>query len=668
MKLKKIALICAALFSANLHADSGLHVDWMDKSVKPQDDFFTYANGEWLKKNPIPNDQASWGTFSVMVENNRKRIHEMLIQASQDKNAKPGSIEQKVGDFYYSGMDVESINKLGVKPLQPEFDKINSISNLSELEDVIIHLHNLGVGAIFGLSSMQDFKDSTKVIAAVEQGGLSLPNRDYYLKKDAKFEKIREELIKHITKTFMLTGVAEKQAKEKAALIMRLETSLAEASLTQVELRDPAAIYHIMDLKQLDKLTPNFSWPKYLTSMGLNDLDSLNMGMPKFMQAVDKAFTEYSLDDWKVYLSWHLLSSAAPYLSKPFVEQNFSMVKVLTGIEDLPARWKRVVGAEGGLLGFAVGELFVEKYFSASAKQEVLDIITNIRKVLKEDLAKLSWMTPETRQEALNKLELIEDRVGYPDKWRDYSSLKIDRGPYILNVLRASEFLVHYDLNKVGKPVDRTEWEMTPQTINAYYHPSLNSINIPMGILSSPFFDPNATAAINYGAIGAVIGHEITHGFDDQGAKFDARGNLHNWWKKEDLDKFQKATECIVEQFSKYMVNGNMPLKGKLVVGEATADLGGLNIAYRAYTRSSNYKNAKDVDGFTPLQQFFISYAHTWTNNMRPERAMQLVVSDPHPPAKYRVNGTLANMPAFQKAFDIPNDSPMVNKHQCVVW
>lgn len=668
MKLKKIALICAALFSANLQADNGLHVDWMDKSVKPQDDFFTYANGEWLKKNPIPNDQASWGTFSVMVENNRKRIHEMLIQASQDKNAKPGSIEQKVGDFYYSGMDVESINKLGVKPLQPEFDKINSISNLSELEDVIIHLHNLGVGAIFGLSSMQDFKDSTKVIAAVEQGGLSLPNRDYYLKKDAKFEKIREELIKHITKTFMLTGVAEKQAKEKAALIMRLETSLAEASLTQVELRDPAAIYHIMDLKQLDKLTPHFSWPKYLTSMGLNDLDSLNMGMPKFMQAVDKAFTEYSLDDWKVYLSWHLLSSAAPYLSKPFVEQNFSMVKVLTGIEDLPARWKRVVGAEGGLLGFAVGELFVEKYFSASAKQEVLDIITNIRKVLKEDLAKLSWMTPETRQEALKKLELIEDRVGYPDKWRDYSSLKIDRGPYILNVLRASEFLVHYDLNKVGKPVDRTEWEMTPQTINAYYHPSLNSINIPMGILSSPFFDPNATAAINYGAIGAVIGHEITHGFDDQGAKFDARGNLHNWWKKEDLDKFQKATECIVEQFSKYMVNGNMPLKGKLVVGEATADLGGLNIAYRAYTRSSNYKNAKDVDGFTPLQQFFISYAHTWTNNMRPERAMQLVVSDPHPPAKYRVNGTLANMPAFQKAFDIPNDSPMVNKHRCVVW
>lgn len=668
MKLKKIALICAALFSANLQADNGLHVDWMDKSVKPQDDFFTYANGEWLKKNPIPNDQASWGTFSVMVENNRKRIHEMLIQASQDKNAKPGSIEQKVGDFYYSGMDVESINKLGVKPLQPEFDKINSISNLSELEDVIIHLHNLGVGAIFGLSSMQDFKDSTKVIAAVEQGGLSLPNRDYYLKKDAKFEKIREELIKHITKTFMLTGVAEKQAKEKAALIMRLETSLAEASLTQVELRDPAAIYHIMDLKQLDKLTPHFSWQKYLTSMGLNDLDSLNMGMPKFMQAVDKAFTEYSLDDWKVYLSWHLLSSAAPYLSKPFVEQNFSMVKVLTGIEDLPARWKRVVGAEGGLLGFAVGELFVEKYFSASAKQEVLDIITNIRKVLKEDLAKLSWMTPETRQEALKKLELIEDRVGYPDKWRDYSSLKIDRGPYILNVLRASEFLVHYDLNKVGKPVDRTEWEMTPQTINAYYHPSLNSINIPMGILSSPFFDPNATAAINYGAIGAVIGHEITHGFDDQGAKFDARGNLHNWWKKEDLDKFQKATECIVEQFSKYMVNGNMPLKGKLVVGEATADLGGLNIAYRAYTRSSNYKNAKDVDGFTPLQQFFISYAHTWTNNMRPERAMQLVVSDPHPPAKYRVNGTLANMPAFQKAFDIPNDSPMVNKHRCVVW
>ena len=668
MKLKKIALICAALFSANLHADKGLHVDWIDTSVKPQNDFFAYANGNWIKKNPIPSDQASWGTFSVMAENNRKRIHEMLIEASQDKHAKPGSIEQKVGDFYYSGMDVESINKQGVKPLQPELDKINSIANLEDLENALIHLHNLGIGAVFGISSFQDFKDSTKVIAAIEQGGLSLPNRDYYLKKDPKFEKIREELVKHITKTLILAGDQEKLAKEKAAVIMRIETRLAEASLTQVELRDPAKIYHVMDLKQLDKLTPNFSWAKYLTGMGLKDVNSLNMAMPKFMQAADKAFTEYSLDDWKVYLSWHLLSSASPYLSDSFVEQNFSMVQALTGVEKLPVRWKRVVGSEGGLLGFAVGQLFVEKYFSASAKQEVLDIITNVRKVLKEDLSELSWMTPDTRQEALKKLNLIEDRVGYPDKWRDYSSVKIDRGPYILNVLRASEFLVHYDLNKVGKPVDRTEWEMTPQTINAYYHPSLNSINIPMGILSSPFFDPNATPAINYGAIGAVVGHEITHGFDDQGAKFDAHGNLNNWWKKEDLEKFQSATQCIAEQFSKYTVNGNMPLKGKLVVGEATADLGGLIIAYRAYTRSDDFKNAKDVDGFTPLQQFFISYAHTWTSIMRPEREMQLVVSDPHPPAKYRVNGTLANMPEFQVAFDIPGNSPMVNKHRCVVW
>lgn len=668
MKCKKITLICAAIFSANLYADKGLHVDWMDKIVKPQNDFFTYANGEWIKKNPIPSDQASWGTFSVIVENNRKRIHEVLIQASQDRNAKPGSIEQKVGDFYYSGMDIENINKLGVKPLQPELDKINRIANLEDLQNVIIHLHNLGVGVIFGFSSMPDFKDSTKVIAAIDQGGLSLPNRDYYLKQEPKFAKIREEFIKHITNIFMLAGDQEKLAKEKAAVILRMETDLATASLTQVELRNPEAVYHVMDRQQLDKLTPDFSWSKYLTGMGFKDLNSLNMGMPKFMQAVNKAFTEYSINDWKVYLSWHLLSSSAPYLSDPFVEQNFAMVKVLTGMEELPPRWKRVVGAEGGLLGFAVGELFVEKYFSAAAKQEVVDIITNVRKVLKGDLSELSWMTPETRQQALKKLDLIEDRVGYPDKWRDYSSVKIDRGPYILNVLRASKFLVRYDLNKIGKPVDRTEWEMTPQTVNAYYHPSLNSINIPMGILSSPFFDPDATAAVNYGGIGAVIGHEITHGFDDQGAKFDAHGNLQNWWKQEDLEKFKKATQCISEQFSKYTVNGNMPLKGKLVVGEATADLGGLIIAYRAYVRSDAYKNAKEIDGFTPLQQFFISYAHTWANNMRPERAMQLVVSDPHPPAKYRVNGTLANMPEFQKAFNISSNSPMVNKRQCVVW
>ena len=668
MKLKKISLVCAALISGNLYANSFLNADWLDKNISPKDDFFMYANGTWLRDNPIPQDYAGWGVFAVLAEENRNRVHEMLIKASRDKNVKSGSIEQKVGDFYFSGMDVESINKLGIEPLQAEFDRISAIANLEDLENVIIHLHELGVGVLFGFSSMQDFKDSTKVIAAVEQGGLSLPDRDYYLSNDKKFIKIREAFVKHIAKMFMLIGDSQQVAENKAQLIMCLETTLAKASMSQIEMRDPHAVYHIMGLSELAKLTPNFVWPKYFAGMGFENLTSINLAMPKFMQSVDKAFTDYSISDWKVYLSWHLLSNTSSYLSEPFVQQNFEMAKVLSGIEKLPPRWKRVVGTENSLLGFAVGQLYAEKYFSASAKQEVLDIIENIRAVLKSDLQELSWMTPETRAQAVKKLSLIEERVGYPDKWRDYSTLHIDRGPFILNVLRASQFLVKYDLNKIGKPVDRTEWEMTPQTVNAYYHPSLNSINIPMGILSSPYFNPDAPAAMNYGSIGAIIGHEITHGFDDQGAKFDAYGNLQNWWEKSDLEKFNKATQCIVEQYSKYMVNGNIHLQGKLVVGEATADLGGLILAYRAYIKSDSYKKAQDIDGFTPEQQFFLSYAHSWADQMRPERAMNLVTVDPHAPPKYRVNGTLANMSEFQKAFNIAKDSPMVNSKRCVIW
>lgn len=665
---KLISLSIGLILTSTTFASGPLNLDWIDKSINPQEDFFTFANGNWIKNNPIPNDYPSWGAFSVLEEENRNKIHAMLIKLSKENNIKPGSVEQKVGDFYYSGMDVKSIEKLGVTPLAPEFARINAIANIQDLEKEIIHLHKMGLMVIFGFGSMQDFADSKKVIAAVDQGGLSLPNRDYYLSKDKKFVKIRAEYIKHVTKMFMLLGDSKQLALDKAKKIMKLEKTLAKASMTQVKMRDPKAVYNIMNIAKLNKLTPNFSWKEYLAAMGFADMETLNIGMPKYMQAVDKALSDYSLSDWKTYLTWHLLSGVSPYLSNDFVMQNFEMAKVLSGIEELPPRWKRVVSSENKMLGFAVGELFVEKYFSASAKQEVIDIIRNIREVLRTDLKELSWMTPKTRDEAIKKLNLIEERVGYPDKWRDYSTLKIDKGPYVLNVLRASEFAFNYDLNKIGKPVDRTEWEMTPQTVNAYYHPSLNSINIPMGILSSPYFDPNAPESVNYGAIGVIIGHEITHGFDDQGAKFDAYGNLLNWWQKEDLDKFQKATKCIVNQYSQYKINGDIPLKGKLVVGEATADLGGLILAYRAYLRSEAFKTAKTIDGFTPIQQFFLSFAHIWANQMRPEYAMNLVVVDQHPPAKYRVNGTLANMKEFQESFNVLNDSPMVNANRCVIW
>lgn len=666
--MKITSLSVTLLISLKVFALDPLNLDWIDNNISPYQDFFSYANGNWIKNNPIPKDYPSWSAFTLVEEKNRNKVHEMLIKASNDKNIKPGSIEQKVGDFYYSGMDIKNIEKLGVTPLAPEFAKIDAITSLEDLEKTIIHLHKMGLMVIFGFGSMQDFADSQKVIAAIDQNGLSLPTRDYYLSKDKKFIKIREEFVKHVTKMFMLLGDSEKVALAKADSILKLETTLAKASMTQVKMRDPQAVYNIMSINSLNKLTPNFAWEKYFEEIGLKDVKSVNVGMPKYMRAVNKAFKDYDLSIWKTYLTWHLVSGVSAYLSTPFVKQNFEMAKVLSGIQDIPPRWKRVVSTENKMLGFAVGELFVQKYFSATAKHEVMDIINNIREVLHKDLQELSWMTPKTRDEAIKKLNLIEERVGYPDKWRDYSSLKIDRGPYVLNVLRASSFAFDYDLQKIGKPVDRTEWEMTPQTVNAYYHPSLNSINIPMGILSAPYFDLTAPASVNYGAIGVVIGHEITHGFDDQGAKFDAYGNLLNWWQKEDLQKFENATNCIVKQFSQYKINGNVSLKGKLVVGEATADLGGLILAYKAYLRSDAYKNAKSINGFSPSQQFFLSFAHIWANHVRPEYAMNLVVVDPHPPAKFRVNGTLANMREFQEAFNIKNGSPMVNANRCFIW
>jgi putative endopeptidase len=418
----------------------------------------------------------------------------------------------------------------------------------------------------------------------------------------------------------------------------------------------------------LDKTYPNFAISKYLTAREQKSIKNLNLAMPDFFKAVNGLLTEISIEQWKVYLKWHLIDAYASYLSKPFVDQNFKMATALTGTEKLLPRWKRVVNTENGALGFAIGKMYIDKYFSAKSREEVLDILKNIRIVLQEDINSLSWMSPETRVAALQKLKLMEERVGYPSKWWDYSSLKVDRGPYVLNVIRANEFLINRDLDKIGQPIDRSEWGMTPQTINAYYDPSMNNLNLPAGILQAPFFDPDAPAAVNYGAIGFVIGHEMTHGFDDQGAQFDGNGNLNNWWKPNDLAQFNKATQCISDQYSQYVVDGNLPVQGKLVVGEATADLGGITLAYRAFHRSKAYKNAKTIDGFTPDQQFFLGTAHVWAMNIRPQQLRNQVTTDPHPPARYRVNGSLANMPQFQAAFNLPDDSPMVNKNRCVIW
>jgi putative endopeptidase len=648
--------------------NNGLNLDWIDTSISPAQDFYKYANGIWQKNNPIPPEYPSWGSFNMVSEKMQDIIHQMLIKAAADKEAKSGSIQQKVGDFYFSGMDEDSINQLGVKPLQPEFDRIAAIKNLTDLQSEIAHLHQLGVDVFFGFGSMQDYNNSEKMIAAAVQGGLGLPDKDYYLKDTEKFKKIRDAYVAHVAKMFELLGDTPEKAAAEANTVMKLETQLAEVSMSQVEQRDPHAIYHVMDEAQLAQTMPNFSWPAYFAAIGKGDFKSMNLAMPEFFKFLSAQLTAIPLQDWQTYLRWHLIDDYASYLSKPFVDEHFKMAKVLTGTEKLLPRWKRVVLTENAALGFAIGKMYVDEYFSPAAKKQALDILKNIRFVLKQDINHLAWMTPQTRQAALKKLDLMEERVGYPSKWWDYSSLKVDRGPYVLNVMRANQFLVKRDLNKIGKPIDRSEWSMTPQTINAYYDPSMNNLNIPAGILQAPFFDPDAPAAINYGAIGFVMGHEMTHGFDDQGAQFDGHGNLKNWWKPEDLAKFKEATQCIIEQFSQYVVNGDLHVQGKLVIGEAAADLGGITLAYRAFHHSDAYKNAKTIDGFTPDQQFFLGTAHVWAMNMRPEQLQNQVTTDPHPPAQYRVNGSLANIPQFQQAFNIPENSPMVNKKRCVIW
>lgn len=644
-----------------------LNLDWRNTNIKPQENFFAYANGSWQAKNPIPPEYGIWSVFNLLDLRVQEQIHQILIAASRNKQAKPGSITQKVGDFYYSGMDEKQINEAGLSPLKEELSRINNIKNLADLQKVIVDLQLKGASTLFTFGSMQDFKDSNQMIGAASQGGLGLPDRDYYLEDKPGFAQIRKAYVEHIANMFQLMGKSTSEAQENAKKIMKLETILAKASMSNIAMRDPAAVYHITPIKTLTNLTPHFSWTDYFRESGLSELTSINLATPDFFKEMNILLKSQPLDTWKAYLTWCLIDAFAPYLSHQFVEEDFKMTQVLNGTKKLLPRWKRVVRTANQSLGFAIGKLYVKKYFSAEDKKQVQHIIDNIRKALETDLETLSWMTPATRKAALLKLEKMKDRVGYPEIWWDYSSLHIDRGPYVLNVIRANQFLSRRDLNKIGKPVDRSEWAMTPQTVNAYYDPSMNNINLPAAILQPPMFDPKAPAAVNYGAIGFVIGHEITHGFDDQGAKFDGDGNLNNWWTPADAKSFKAATRCISDQFNAYKV-GDLQVKGDLVMGEATADLGGLTLAWKAFLHSSAFKQAPTLENLTPAQQFFISAAHVWSNNIRPEQARNLVTTDPHPPGLYRVNGTLANMPEFSSAFGIEKPGPMRNAKPCVIW
>ncbi|MFB3924018.1 MAG: M13 family metallopeptidase [Terriglobia bacterium] len=650
----------------------GFDVANLDRSCKPCEDFNQFANGGWMAKNPIPAAYPSWGSFNILAENNRDHLREILEAAAKNQSAPRGSNEQKVGDFYAACMDEAKANADGLKPLEPELARIDKVSDLKSLQAEIARLQSVGVRAFFIVDSTQDFKNSTQVIGEIDQSGLGLPDRDYYTKDDDKSKQTRDEYVKHVQKMFELMGEDSAKASAHANTVMDIETSLAKASMTKVQRRDPNAVYHRMAVSELKKLAPTYDWDGYFATQGLAGKGEINVATPDFFKEMDRMLTAVPIADWKTYLRWQLINSAAPRLSAAFVDEDFHFKgTVLTGTKQNLERWKRCVRATDQALGEALGQVYVEKYFTPTAKARALEMVNNLEAALRSDIKTLSWMGDATRQKAIEKLEAFARKIGYPDKWRDYSTLEITRDNHAENMFRANNFEFKRDLNKVGKPLDRTEWGMTPPTVNAYYNPLMNEIVFPAGILQPPFFDPNADDAVNYGGMGAVIGHEMTHGFDDQGSQFDAQGNLKNWWSEDDLMKFKASAACIEKQFDGYEVEKGLHMNGKLVEGESIADLGGLTIAFAAYQKSLEGKpRPKDIDGFTPEQRFFLGFAQIWSTNMRAEYARLLANTDPHPLPRFRLNGTLANAPAFAKAFGCKSGDAMVRPaaERCVIW
>ena len=650
---------------------SGFDFSSIDRSVSACQDFNQFANGGWIAKNPIPGAYSVWGRFTQLDEQNLNVLHDILEGLVKKPKLAPGN-EQKIADFYSSCMDEPKIEAAGVKPLEPEMQRIARISDLLSLEDEIANFHAHRIPAVFGFGASQDFKDSSQVIAQLVQGGLGLPDRDYYISSDAKSKATRDEYQKHIARTFELMGDAPDQAAKEASVVMRIETKLAENSSTRVQRRNPEANYHPMTKGELIGLTPDFDWGRYFRNINLPEIGKVNVGQPDFFKAADKLLKDTPIDDWKVYLRWHLLNATSNTLSAKFVEESFNFNgKYLQGTTEMLPRWKRCVASTDRALGEALGQLYVAKTFTPQAKARARQMVANLVAALKDDLTTLSWMSNDTRQKAIAKLEAYNRKIGYPDRWRDYEALQVTRGPYYNNAVSAGEFDFRRNLGKIGKPVDRTEWGMTPPTVNAYYNPQFNEIVFPAGILQPPFYDPKADDAFNYGGIGAVIGHEMTHGFDDSGAKFDANGNLVMWWTPEDFKKFTDRTNCVVQQFDSFEVEPGLHEKGQLVVGESVADLGGLTVAYAAYQKSLQGKpRPKNINGFTPEQRFFLGWAQVWAQNIRPEAARLQAQTNPHPLGKFRVNGPLSNMPQFAQAFQCKAGDAMVRppEKRCQIW
>jgi putative endopeptidase len=625
----------------------------MDKTVKPGNDFYAYANGTWLKNNPIPADKNSKSAFDELFERGRENIREIIIDAASAKETVAGSNKQKIGVFYTSGMDTVKIGEQGIKPLKALFDKIESIKTIDDVQLTGAFFQRYAMSPFFYLFSNQDSKNSNNVIAQCYQAGLGLPERDYYFNNDESTRKIREKYLIHLTKMFELLKDEPAVAEKNARTVMDIETQLAKASFTNIENQDPQKTYNKYDIEGLNKLSQNIKWAAYFTQTGYPELKEINIYQPGFFKELGNMMKSVSVDDWKTFLRWQLINNTSNYLSKDFQNQNFDFYyTTLSGQEKMEPRWKLVLDATSGSLGEAIGQLYVEKFFPPVAKERMTTLVMNLKTSLKQRIENLEWMGPQTKQEAVAKLDNMKVKVGYPNKWRDYSALEITSDSYVMNILNSQAFEFRFTMDKIGKPVDREEWGMTPQTVNAGYYPNKNEIVFPAGILQPPFFNLDADDAVNYGAIGMVIGHEMTHGFDNQGRQFDKDGNLRDWWTKEDSKSFEDHTSLLIDQYNHYDVLDSTFVNGKLTLGENIADLGGATVAFNAYKLSLEGKETpKPIDGFTNFQRFFLSYAQIWRTNMRDEELRKRVKTDVHSPAKVRINGVVYNMPEFYEAF-----------------
>ena len=632
----------------------------LDTTVSPAEDFFRYANGGWIKKNPIPEEESAWGVGDLVQEDIYSRLRK-INEDAEAKNAVEGTIEQKIGDFWHSSMDSSSVDKQGLQPLQADLDKINNIKSKDDLIAVAADFHSKGINVMFADYVAQDDKNSEVMAYQLAQGGLGMSNRDYYFNTDERTIGVRKAYQTYLFKTFMQLGNDSATAAKNVKAVYDLETRLAKSSRKLAALRDPEKNYNKMDLVKLNKLSGNLNWSFYLPKIGVNKIDSVIVGQPEFYAALNNEVAKTSLDDWKNYLRFHLVRASANYLDKTTYGNYFDYRKTLSGATQQRPRWKRVLDAEENAMGEALGQLFVKEYFNEKAKKRYADLVDAIRDAYKERIQKLTWMSDSTKQKALDKLSRITPKVGYPDKWKDFSALKIDRGPYVLNVQRANVWWHNYNFNKLGKPVDRTEWGMSPQTYNAYYNPSNNEIVLPAGIFAVPGMrDEDLDDAFVYGyAAASTIGHEITHGFDDQGRQYDARGNLTNWWTKKDSVEFVQRAKSIIKEFNEFNPVDTLHINGDATQGENIADLGGLLLGLDAFKKTESYKKNEKIGGLTPLQRYFLGYAYGWMYEERKERLANQVMSDVHSPAKERVNGPMVNIPEFYEAFGIKEGSKM---------